>query len=129
MKSISPKPRPSARKSGDAIYCPDVGDFVWLEFDPQAGHEQAGHRPALVLTPRRYNELTGLCIACPVTSRVRGFPFEVLIPDGHKPGGAILSDHVKSVDWVARKAQLISRAPSPILAELRGKLKALLTIP
>ena len=129
MKGISSKPRQSARKSGDLDYCPDAGDFVWLEFDPQAGHEQAGRRPALVLSPRQYNRLTGLCIACPVTSRVRGFPFEVLIPPDHHPGGAVLCDPVKSMDWAARKAQLISRAPKTVLDELRAKLKTLLAIP
>lgn len=129
MKRISAKPRPSAGKSGDPDYCPDAGDFVWLEFDPQSGREQAGRRPALVISPKRYNQLTGLCIACPVTSRVKGFPFEVLLDPEHHPTGAVLSDHVKSLDWVARKAQLISRAPKPVLDELRGKLKALLVIP
>jgi mRNA interferase MazF len=129
MKAISSKPRRAARKSGEPHYCPDAGDFVWLEFDPQAGHEQAGRRPALVLTSKSYNRQTGLCIACPVTSRVKGFPFEVLLAaDGH-PSGAVLSDHVKSLDWTARKAQLISKAPPQVLAELRGKLKALLAIP
>jgi mRNA interferase MazF len=129
MKAISPKPRRAARKSGEPDYCPDAGDFVWLEFDPQAGHEQAGRRPALVLTPKSYNQLTGLCIACPVTSRIKGFPFEVLLGADHHPSGAVLSDHVKSLDWAARKAQLISKAPPHVLAELRGKLKALLAIP
>ncbi len=129
MKGISSKPRRAARKSGDDDYCPDAGDFVWLEFDPQAGHEQAGRRPALVLTPRQYNKLTGLCIVCPVTSRIKGFPFEVLIATDHHPSGAVLSDHLKSLDWAARKAQLISRAPPHVLGELRAKLKSLLAIP
>jgi mRNA interferase MazF len=129
MKGISRKPRQSAGKSGDPDYCPDAGDFIWLEFDPQAGCEQAGRRPALVLSPHRYNKLTGRCIACPVTSRVKGFPFEVLIDPEHHLIGAVLSDHVKSVDWVSRRAQFISRAPESALHELRGKLKALLAIP
>ena len=129
MKGTSSNPRPSATKSGERDYCPDAGDFVWLEFDPLAGHEQAGRRPALVLSPKQYNRLTGLCIVCPVTSRVRGFPFEVLIAPEHHPTGAVLSDHVRSLDWAARKAQLISRAPQGVLDELRGKLKALLALP
>jgi mRNA interferase MazF len=128
MKGISSKPRQSARKAGKAHFCPDAGDFVWLQFDPQAGHEQAGHRPALVLSSRAYNTATGLCIACPVTSRVRGYPFEVLLPDGLSITGAVLSDHMKSVDWVAREAQLIAKSPHGVLAEVRGKLAALLQL-
>jgi mRNA interferase MazF len=129
MKGTSSNPRQSGRKSGELDYCPDAGDFVWREFDPQAGHEQAGRRPALVLSPRKYNRITGLCIACPVTIRSRGFPFEVLLaPDCH-PTGAVLCNQVKSLDWAARRAQLISRAPKAVLEELRGKLKALLAIP
>jgi len=83
-------------------YIPDSGDIVWIAFNPQAGHEQAGHRPALVLSPAAYNGKVGLAILCPITSQVKGYPFEVQIPDGLKVSGAILSDQVKSLDWKAR---------------------------
>ena len=82
-------------------YIPEPGDIVWLEFNPQAGHEQAGHRPALVLSQRAYNEKTGLGIFCPITSKVKGYPFEVLLK-GKKISGVILSDQVKSLDWRAK---------------------------
>lgn len=80
-------------------YVPDAGDFVWLTFDPQAGREQAGRRPALVLSPRAYNETAGLAVVCPITNQVKGYPFEVPVPSGQGPTGVILADHVKSVDW------------------------------
>ena len=86
-------------------YIPDSGDIVWITFNPQAGHEQAGRRPALVLSPAAYNGKVGLAILCPITSQVKGYPFEVVIPDGLEISGAILSDQVKSLDWKARKAE------------------------
>ena len=82
-------------------YFPRRGDIVWLSFDPQSGHEQAGHRPALVLSPELYNRKTGLAVFCPVSSQEKGYPFEVKIPPGHKISGVILSDQVKSLDWKA----------------------------
>ena len=85
-------------------YVPDAGHVVWLEFDPQAGHEQAGRRPALVVSPARYNGKTGLMICCPMTTRIKGHPFEVLAAIDDQPG-AILSDQVKSLDWKARRAK------------------------
>jgi len=89
-------------------YCPKRGDVVWLSFNPQAGHEQAGHRPALVLSPLAYNRKTGLALFCPITTQVKGYPFEVKVPDDVvKVSGAILSDQVKSMDWRARGASLI----------------------
>lgn len=106
-------------------YVPDAGDIVWLEFDPRAGHEQAGHRPALVLSPAGYNGRRGMMICCPMTSRIKGYVFEVALPG--EPS-AVLADQVKSVDWVARRAQKKSTAPAPVLAEVRAKLKALLAL-
>lgn len=105
-------------------YVPEAGDIVWLQFDPQAGHEQAGHRPALVLSPSSYNGKRGMMICCPMTSRVKGYVFEVAIP-GEAPS-AVLADQVKSLDWVARRATRKGVAPPDVLAEVRAKLKALL---
>ena len=98
-----------------ASYVPRRGDLVWLSFDPQAGHEQAGHRPAFVLSPESYNRKTGLLLACPITSKVKGYPFEVALPPGLPVGGVILADQIKSLDWKVRKSEFIVRtAPSVI---------------
>lgn len=105
-------------------YVPDAGDVVWLAFDPQAGLEQAGHRPALVLSPAAYNGKTGLMVCCPLTTQIKGYPFEVLIA-GAVPGAA-LSDQVKSLDWKARKASRKASATAAELAEVRAKVAALL---
>lgn len=110
-----------------APYCPDSSDIIWLDFDPQAGREQAGRRPAYVLSPRRYNELAGLCLVCPMTNQAKGYPFEVPMPPGHKVGGVVLADHVKSLSWVARKAQLIARCPE-LADEIVAKISALLPV-
>src|SRR5580692_1036593 len=96
---------PSGGSRGSAAYVPDAGDLIWLSFSPQAGREQAGRRPALVLSPRGYNERAGLCAVCPVTSRAKGYPFEVALPDGLAVAGVVLSDHVKSADWQVRDAE------------------------
>lgn len=109
-----------------ARYVPDAGDIVWLQFDPQAGHEQAGHRPALVLTPAAYNGRRGMMLCCPMTSRIKGYVFEVVVP-GDTPS-AVLADQIKSVDWVARRAERKGVAPPGVLAETRAKLKALLGV-
>ena len=108
-------------------YVPDAGHVVWLEFDPQAGHEQAGRRPALVVSPARYNGKTGLMICCPLTTRIKGHPFEVLTMIGDQPG-AILSDQVKSLDWKARRAKKMAEVPAKAMLHVRAKLKALLQI-
>lgn len=107
-------------------FVPNRGDVVWLEFTPQAGHEQAGHRPALVLSPRSYNAAAGLAVFCPVTSRVKGYPFEVLLPAGAAVQGVVLADQIKSLDWHARKAKLISRAPEEVIADVLAKARTLL---
>jgi mRNA interferase MazF len=104
-----------------------VGDVVWVEFNPQAGHEQAGHRPALVLSPAPYNSKTGLMVCCPLSTRIKGYPFEVQVEvDGHDC--VILSDQVKSLDWTARRATKKGAVPAPVLLEVRGRIKALLDI-
>jgi mRNA interferase MazF len=110
-----------------ARYVPEAGDIVWLYFDPQAGHEQAGHRPALVLSPAAYNGKTGLMLCCPMTTQIKGYPFEVLIA-GDRPSAA-LSDQVKSLDWVVRKASRKGRASPAELNEVRGKILALIGNP
>lgn len=105
-------------------YVPDVGDIVWLEFDPQAGHEQAGHRPALVISPAAYNGKTGLMLCCPMTTQIKGYPFEVLIAG--KARSVVLADQIKSLDWVARKVSRKGKATASELAEVRAKALALI---
>lgn len=106
---------------------PDSGDVVWLQFDPQAGHEQAGHRPALVVSPASYNGKSGLMVCCPMSTRIKGHPFEVLTQvDG--VDSAILSDQVKSLDWQARRAKKKGVVSAQVMAQVRGKIKALLVI-
>ncbi len=107
-------------------YVPDRGDVVWISLNPQAGHEQAGRRPALVLSPIVYNDRVGLAILCPITSQIKGYPFEVLIPEGLAARGVILADQVKSVDWRARGAELICPLSPETVAEVLGKLRTLL---
>lgn len=107
-------------------YVPDVGDLVWLTFDPQAGHEQRGRRPALILSPRTYNAKTRLALACPVTSHVKGYPFEVLLPSDGVIHGAVLADHVKNLDWDARRVQFEAKAPDDVLVDVRERLRALI---
>ena len=110
-------------------YHPKRGDIVWLSFTPHAGHEQAGHRPALVLSPEPYNKKVGLALACPVTSQVKGYPFEVLVPNGLAVSGAILADQLKSLDWKARKARFCCTMPAATVAEVLRKLEPLLGEP
>ena len=107
-------------------YVPECGDVVWISLNPQAGREEAGRRPALVVSPQSYNAKVGLAIFCPVTSQVKGYPFEVLIPAGLPVTGAILSDQVKSLDWRARKAELICALPARTISEVLEKLATLL---
>jgi mRNA interferase MazF len=109
-----------------AAWVPDSGDVVWLHFDPQAGHEQAGHRPALVLSPARYNGLRGMMICCPMTSRIKGYPFEVVL--SRDPPSTVLADQIKSLDWRARGAVHKDRVSSEVLAEVRARLKVLLLL-
>jgi mRNA interferase MazF len=107
-------------------YVPDAGDLVWLTFDPKAGHEQGGRRPALILSPRDYNARARLALACPITSNKKGYPFEVAIPTGQGISGVVLADHVKNLDWRAWQAAFESKAPAAILSEVRERLRPLL---
>ena len=108
-------------------YVPEVGDVVWLEFDPQAGHEQAGHRPALVISPASYNGKSGLMVCCPMSTKIKGHPFEVVTQiDGMD--SAVLSDQVKSLDWKVRKAKKKAVVTQEVLLHVRAKMKALLLI-
>jgi len=104
---------------------PERGDVVWLEFNPQVGSEPAGHRPALVISPRAYNRKVGLALVCPITSRVKGYPFEVELPRGFRTKGAILCDQIKSLDWRARRATRLGSVPDPVLQEVTAKILAL----
>ena len=108
-----------------APYAPDRGDLVWLTFDPRAGHEQRGRRPALVLSPKAYNALVGLGLFCPVTSQVKNYPFEVALPPKGKITGVVLSDQIRSLDWRARKAAFVGKAPAEIVEEVLAKVRTL----
>jgi mRNA interferase MazF len=108
-------------------YIPDRGDAIRITLNPQAGHEQAGRRPAIVLSPAAYNRKVGLAIICPITNQQKGYPFEVRIPAGLKVTGVILSDQVKSLDWCVRQAELIDRLPEQTVAEVLSKLSTLLS--
>ncbi len=108
-------------------YIPDAGDIVWLEFDPQAGREQAGHRPALVLSPARYNDKVSLAVCCPLSTKVKGYPFEVEVETG-KTTSVVLSDQIKSLDWRERKAKFKSKISPSQLRQVRENIKALLSI-
>lgn len=107
-------------------YVPNRGDVVWLQFNPQAGHEQAGHRPAVILSPQSYNEKVGLAIVCPITSQRKGYPFEVVLPDDVAVTGVVLADQVKSLDWRARNATLKETLPVEVMTEILAKLSTLL---
>ena len=104
-------------------YVPEAGDIVWLHFDPQAGHEQAGHRPTVVVSPATYNGKTGLMLCCPMTTQIKGYPFEVVISS--KRASAVLADQVKSLDWIARKATRKGVVLPAELTEIRLKISAL----
>ena len=107
-------------------WAPDAGEIVWLHFDPQAGHEQAGHRPALVLSPLAYNQQRGMMICCPMTSRIKGYPFEVVV--SRNPPSVVLADQINCLDWRARRATRKGRAGAEVLADVRAKLGTLLIV-
>jgi mRNA interferase MazF len=107
-------------------YVPDRGDAIWLAFNPQTGHEQAGRRPALVLSPAAYNGRVGLLLCCPITTQIKGYPFEVGIPPGLPVSGVVLSDQIKSLDWQARRADFIVTLSQPVVDAVLGKLETLL---
>lgn len=102
-----------------ASYVPEAGDIVWLHFDPQAGHEQAGHRPAVVVSPATYNAKTGLLLCCPMTKKIKGYPFEVVIDSSQE--SVVLADQIKSLDWVVRKASFKAKITVTQLEEIRKK--------
>lgn len=108
------------------MYVPARGDLVWITLNPQAGHEQAGRRPAVVVSPVSYNRKVGLALFCPVTNQVKGYPFEVSLPPGLPIAGVVLADQVKSLDWRARKAELAGRLSGDAASEIVGKLATLL---
>ncbi|MFC1934324.1 endoribonuclease MazF [Chloroflexota bacterium] len=108
-------------------YVPECGDVAWITMNPQAGHEQAGRRPAVVLSPQTYNSKVGLAILCPITNQIKGYPFEVLLPAGLPIEGAILSDQVKSLDWQARNVEFICTLSDEVVSEILQKLGALLS--
>lgn len=122
----------SATSSVSEPYCPDVGEIISINFDPQAGREMAGRHYALVLSPRKYNQFSRLCVLCPATGQVKGYPFEVILPDdlmlGTKGGGCILADQLKSMSWQDRGSQFICVAPDGILQDVVAKAKTLLPL-
>ena len=107
-------------------YVPDRGDVIWIAFNPQAGHEQAGHRPALVLSPQRYNGRTGLVVLCPITNQQKGYPFEVAIPEGSSVTGVVLADQVKNLDWRSRQATFACKLNEAVAIAVLQKLNKLL---
>jgi mRNA interferase MazF len=116
-----------ARKSGSQ-YQPDRGDFAYLDFSPHAGTEQAGRRPALILSPRDYNVGTGLLFACPISNQVKGSPFEVTIPRGARVTGVVLANQLRSLDWLVRNAEFQSKAPEDLVLEVLARIEAILRI-
>jgi mRNA interferase MazF len=110
-------------------YSPGQGDVVWITLNPQAGHEQAGRRPALVVSPRPYNERVGLALLCPMTNQIKGYPFEVRVPAGEPVGGAILADQVKSLDWRARRVEFVCTLPERTISEVVQKIRTLMPDP
>ena len=107
-------------------YVPERGDLVWLTFNPQAGHEQAGRRPAVVLSPAVYTGKVGLAVFCPVTSQVKGYPFEVVLPDGLPISGVVLADQVKNLDWKVRQVEKISALPPEVTGKILQRLATLI---
>lgn len=107
-------------------FVPDRGDIVWLQFNPQASHEQAGQRPALVVSPKAYNGKVGLALFCPITSKIKGYPFEVVLPEELPVAGVVLADQVKSLDWQARQAVFVCKAPAEVVAETLAKIHVLI---
>src|SRR5450759_5122370 len=121
-------PSAAMRHGEVSAYCPETGDMIWLDFLQSVANEQAGWRPALVLSPRAFNELTGRCIACPITRRDRDWSFHVPIPDGHEISGIVQADQLRSASWEQRGSRFISKAPAGVLDEVQAKLKPLLSL-
>ena len=110
-------------------YVPDAGDLVWLDFDPQAGREQAGLRPAVILSSRYFNLRTSVAYACPISSKVKGYQFQIALPPGLPVHGAVLCEHMRSLDWKTRKASYLGRMPDHVLAQVRGVVRTIAGIP
>ncbi|MDP2958648.1 MAG: endoribonuclease MazF [Longimicrobiales bacterium] len=110
-------------------FVPDRDDIIWIDMDPRAGHEQAGRRPALVLSPAAYNGKTGLAVLCPITRQAKGYPFEVTLPPDAPATGVVLADQVRNLDWRVRNATPHGRAPSALVAEVLAKLATLIALP
>ena len=108
-------------------FIPHRGDVVWIDMQPQVGHEQSGRRPAIVLSPKSYNGKVGLALLCPITNQIKGYPFEVIIPSGLKVAGVVLSDQVKSLDWKIRSAEFCDKVPEAVVLEIIKKLETLLS--
>lgn len=108
------------------VYAPDRGDIIWINFNPQSGKEQMGRRPAFVVSPIEYNRKVGLAIVCPITSQIKGYPFEVLISEKQATEGVIIADQVKNLDWKVRKAEFIEKATQEITEEVVAKLSLLI---
>jgi len=125
-KRTSASPLAESLGRREMAYVPERGDIVWISLNPKAGHEQAGRRPAVVVSPKSYNGKVGLGLFCPITSQVKGYPLEVAVPQGLPVGGVVLADQVKSLDWRARKAEFSGRLPVDAREEVLGKLGALL---
>jgi mRNA interferase MazF len=109
-------------------YCPDIGDFIFLNFSPQAGNEQSGRRPALVLSPAIYNRKTRLCLVCPITNQKKNYTFEVELPSGLQATGVILADQIRNLSWNDRNSVHIGHCPETVLAEVRAMIKALVQL-
>jgi len=109
----------------DGMYVPNRGDVVWMEFDPCVGHEQRGHRPALVLSTQEFNSKTHFAVVCPITNQVKGYPFEVAIPKGFDVKGVFLTDQVRSLDWQARKASFVCRLPHEVVERVLAYVEAI----
>ncbi len=107
-------------------HIPDRGDLIWLTFIPQAGREQAGRRPALVISPQAYNAKSGLALVVPLTSQIKGYPFEVALPDGLPVAGVVLADQVRSLDFRVRQAEFIAKVPQEVLDQVLAKLRVLM---
>jgi len=120
----------TGRRGGGVVsrrgYVPERGDVVWMMFGPPAGHEQSGRRPAVVMSPSIYNGKTGMALCCPITSHVKRYPFEVLVPAGLKISGAILADHIRNIDWKTRRAEYLCKLPGKALEEVGNKILSLL---
>ena len=114
------------KKSGNKSYIPHRGDIIWLDFNPRIGREQAGHRPAIVISPKQFNSLSSLVFVCPITSKIKGFSFEVLLIEEMQTKGVVLIHHLRSIDWKTRGIKFVEQAPISVIEEICAKLKPLL---